>query len=115
MQYNKNRIEVTEGQTIQLTLKHGGQLPKEAMGHNWVLLKQGTDMVDFATKAIAAKDSDYIPAGSEASIIANTKMIGGGESTNIEFTAPGPGEYDFLCTFPGHYAMMKGKFVVKAK
>ena len=40
-------------------------------------------------------------------------MIGGGESVTIEFDAPEAGTYDFLCTFPAHFAMMKGKFIVK--
>jgi azurin len=39
--------------------------------------------------------------------------LGGGETDVIEFQAPPAGEYEFLCSFPGHYAMMRGKFVVK--
>ncbi|MEM6771051.1 MAG: plastocyanin/azurin family copper-binding protein, partial [Bacteroidota bacterium] len=27
--------------------------------------------------------------------------------------APAAGEYDFICTFPGHYGVMKGKFIVE--
>ena len=41
--------------------------------------------------------------------------LGGGEETEITFTAPEPGEYPFLCTFPGHFGIMNGKFIVKAK
>ncbi|RMG67078.1 MAG: azurin [Bacteroidetes bacterium] len=115
MQYDKKKLEVYEGQTVKLTLTHSGTLAKEAMGHNWVLLAQGTDLAAFATSAMGAKDSDYIPADSDAQIIVHTDMLGGGESTSIEFPAPAAGTYKYLCTFPGHYVMMQGDFVVKPR
>ena len=46
-------------------------------------------------------------------VIAATETIGGGQESAIEFDAPEAGEYDFICSFPGHYAMMKGKFIVE--
>ncbi|RNC79491.1 MAG: azurin [Balneola sp.] len=111
MKFNLSEIKVKEGDTIVLTLKHVGQLPKAAMGHNWVLLAQGTDVATYATKAIRARDTEYIPEGDEA--IAYTSLIGGGEETTIEFTAPAAGEYTFICSFPGHYALMQGKLIVE--
>lgn len=112
MQFNLNEIKVKAGDKVRLTLTHVGQLPENAMGHNFVLLKKGTDLVDFAQKSATASGNDYIPEGTEA-VIANTEMIGGGEETTIEFTAPEAGTYDFLCSFPGHYVQMKGKFIVE--
>jgi len=38
--------------------------------------------------------------------------VGGGESDTIEFEAPPEGEYDYICSFPGHYQQMQGKLVV---
>lgn len=113
MRFNVKRIVVNGGQKVRITLKHVGTMSKDLMGHNIVILKKGVKMNDFAQKANAAKDTDYIPADSENDIVAHTKMIGGGEETVIEFDAPEAGEYDFLCSFPAHYALMKGKFVVK--
>lgn len=112
MRYNLDRIDVKEGQTVRLTLKNVGKLPKEAMGHNWVLVKPGTDKEAFATAAMAAKETDYIPAGYEESIIVKTILTGGGEETTIEFPAPAKGFYSFFCSFPGHYGSMKGTFYV---
>ncbi len=111
MRFNLSEIKVKEGETIVLTLKHVGQLPSAAMGHNWVLLAQGTDVAAYATKAIRAKDTEYIPEGEET--IAHTSLIGGGEETTVEFTAPAAGEYTFICSFPGHYALMQGKLIVE--
>lgn len=112
MKFNLNEIRVKAGETVRLTLTHVGQLPVNAMGHNFVLLQQGTDVVDFATKAATASGNEYIPEGTEE-IIVNTEMIGGGEETTIEFTAPEAGSYDFICSFPGHYVQMRGKFIVE--
>lgn len=110
MKFDKSEIRVKAGEKIKLTLNHTGELPKNAMGHNFVLLEKGTDIADFGMKAMNAKDSEYIPANG---VIVHTELIGGGESTTIEFTAPAKGTYDFVCSFPGHYAMMKGKFIVE--
>ena len=112
MRFNLSEITVKAGETVTLTLKHTGKLPKTAMGHNWVLLAAGTDIKAFATEAMKARDNEYIPEGSEQ-ILAHTALVGGGEEVTIEFTAPAAGEYDFICSFPGHYALMKGKLIVE--
>lgn len=112
MKFNLNEIRVKAGETIKLNLRHVGQLPENAMGHNFVLLQQGTDVADFAQKAATASGNDYIPEGSEQ-VIVHTEMIGGGEETSIEFTAPEAGTYTFICSFPGHYVQMRGQFIVE--
>ena len=111
MQFDKKTLRVKAGKAVTLTLRHTGKMPKNVMGHNFVLLKRGVDMVDFAIKAMNAPDTDYIPEGDDT--IAYTKIIGGGESVTISFRAPAKGSYDFLCSFPGHYAIMNGKFIVE--
>ncbi|HRO74677.1 MAG TPA: azurin [Crocinitomicaceae bacterium] len=112
MQFNLSELNVKAGQEVTLVLKHTGTMAKTAMGHNLVILKAGVDLATFAKEAIAAKDNDYIPVDSQ-DVIAHTKLIGGGESDQITFTAPEAGEYDFICSFPGHYSMMKGKLIVE--
>lgn len=113
MQYNKKEMTVKAGAKVNLTLKHTGTMPIATMGHNWVLLKKGTDVATFATAAVeAGADADYIPAGT-TNVIAHTKMIGGGESTTVEFTAPEAGTYEYICSFPGHWSMMRGTLTVE--
>lgn len=114
MQFNLKEIAAKPGETIRLTLKHVGKLPKTAMGHNWVLVKPMTpaEFNAFAMSCVT-KAPVYLPDDRSA-VLAHTKIIGGGESDTIEFTVPSaPGDYPFLCTFPGHYAMMKGVLKVK--
>lgn len=112
MQFNLEEIRVRAGQTVRLTLQHVGELSEQVMGHNFVLLEDGTDVADFAQRASAALEDEYIPGDGE-DIIVNTEMIGGGEEVTIEFQAPDEGVYDFLCSFPGHWVQMKGKFIVE--
>ncbi len=113
MKFNKDEIRVKAGQKVKLTLRHIGKLDINVMGHNVTILKKGVDLVEFATKAAAERDNGYLPKDSEDDIIVHTKLIGGGETTVIEFDAPEVGTYEFLCTFPAHFAMMRGKFIVE--
>lgn len=112
IKFNMTEIRVKEGEIITLTLDNVGKMLKLSMGHNVVILKKGVDMEKFATDAISAAVDDYIPNGGK-DVIAYTKMLGGGESDTITFDAPEKGEYDFICSFPGHWGTMKGKFIVE--
>jgi azurin len=112
MRFSTTRIEVKAGSKVKIELKNVGALPKEVMGHDLVVLKPGTDVTGFAAKAMGAKATDYIPAGA-AEILANTRLLGPGESQTIEFDAPAAATYPFLCTFPGHVGLMNGQLVVE--
>ena len=104
MRYNKSQIKVPKGATVHLTLTHGGKLPVNIMGHNFVLLKKGVNVSAFAMKAMSAKATNYVHPDQKGQVIAQTGLVGGGKSTTIRFTAPEAGTYDFICTFPGHFA-----------
>lgn len=111
MQYDKKELTVGKDCTsVQVTLKHTGKLPAASMGHNWTLVKTA-DMNAVANDGLSAGlASDYIKAGDKR-VIAHTKVVGGGQSASVTFPASAlkAGEsYTFLCTFPGHSALMKG-------
>jgi len=112
MKFNTKEIKAKSGQKVRLTLRHVGKLDIKVMGHNVVILKQGVDAASFAAAAATASDNQYIPKDSEDFIV-HTDLIGGGQTTSIEFDAPEAGTYTFLCSFPGHFAMMQGKFIVE--
>lgn len=114
MHYDQTELHAKPGQLIKFTLKNIGKLPIEQMGHDFVLLKKGTDIQSFATDAAKSKSDGYFPMEDQAEVLAHTKMIGGGESVSIEFTAPTEeGDYPYCCTFPGHWGTMKGFLVVR--
>jgi len=110
MQFDTKEIAVKVGETVKITLKNVGTAPKVAMGHNLVILKAGVNLMTIAPKAGTAAASEYIPqdADSKANIIVHTKLLGPAESDSIIFKAPAAGKYEYFCSFPGHFALMKG-------
>jgi azurin len=113
MQYDQQVLTVPASCTqVTLTLHHTGKLPREAMGHNWVLV----NAADFNTVANsgmgAGLANDYVQPGDKR-VLAHTKTIGGGQTTSITFPTSvlkAGGDYRYLCTFPGHNALMRGTF-----
>jgi len=115
MKYSLTTIEASPGERLDVVLTNIGTIPKEVMGHDWVLLQAGSDATAFANAAATAKDTDYIPPSLKGQIIAQIGLLGPRKSDDVTFTAPtAPGEYPFLCTFPAHFlAGMHGVLVVK--
>ena len=115
MQFDKREFTVKSGEKVEIEFKNIGKLPKIAMGHNLVILKKGISSLKFGQKAMAmgANATNPLPEGSMGDVIAATKLLGPGETETITFTAPDPGDYQFVCSFPGHFAAMRGLMVVK--
>ena len=116
MSFNTKAIEIDKScKTFTVELTHSGNLPKNVMGHNWVL-SSAADMPGVASDGMAAGiDKNYLKEGDDR-IIAHTKIIGAGEKDSVTFDvsklAAGT-DYAFFCSFPGHISMMKGTVVLK--
>lgn len=115
IQFNTKEMRVSSScEQITVTLVHVGKLPANIMGHNWVLTKT-EDYMPVAQAGQSAGPPNYVPAGDER-VIAATEVVGGGEETSVTFDLsrlePG-GDYTFFCSFPGHFALMNGKFIVE--
>ena len=99
---------------LALTLVHKGSLSADVMGHNWVLTRPD-DSADVAQAGMqAGRENDYVHQH-DARVIAHTRLIGGGETTRIEFSTRGlkPGQpYAYFCSFPGHASLMRGILTV---
>jgi azurin len=115
MQFNVGSITVPASCTkFTITLKHSGQMPVTAMGHNIVIAK-AADMQGVTADGIGAgAAAGYLKAG-DARVIAHTELIGGGQTTTVSFpvaSIQGDGPYEFFCSFPGHSTAMKGSIAV---
>ena len=115
MQFDLKSFEVKAGQKVELTFKNIGKIPKIAMGHNLVVLKKGISAVAFGQKAMGAgaNATNALPVSVKGDTIAATKLLGPDENETITFTAPETGDYEYVCTFPGHFALMRGIMKVK--
>ena len=77
------RIEAKAGEELKIVFTNAGTAPKEAMGHNIVVLKAGSDTGVFATAASAAKDTDYIPAALKDQVVGHTAILGPKKSEEL--------------------------------
>jgi plastocyanin len=89
---------VSSGAEVTLRMDNMG-----ALEHSWVILKQGETVPPAYDDAV---DGDKV-LFSSGNVVA-------GASDQVTFTAPAPGEYNVLCTVPGHSAVMQGKLIVTA-
>ena len=109
MKFDKATLEVKAGAKVMLLFRN----EKCPLQHNFLLVKPGklNDMGALADKMLTdpqAMAKHYTPESPEI-LAHSTKLIGIGQSDLIEFTAPTtPGDYPYLCTFPGHWRMMNG-------
>lgn len=99
---------------VTVTLRHIGNLPKAIMGHNWVLAEEA-NWKALAADAAKATKTDYVPPD-DPRVLAATSLIGGREQTKVTFSLAklsAEKAYAFFCSFPGHWRMMNGRFVIK--
>ena len=115
MAYQQTEISAYEGQAIELVFNN---LHPDL--HNVVILKVGSDMNSFgeALNAYAtnpgASDNAYIPPDSQDLVVASTRVLGLEESETIQIAGLPPGEYPFVCTVPGHWAVMQGVLKIES-
>ena len=115
IQFDKSEMRVSSScEQVTVTLIHVGELAANIMGHNWVLTTTENYM-PVAQAGQGAGPPDYLPENDER-VIAATEVIGGGEEVSVTFDMselePG-GDYTFFCSFPGHFVLMNGKFIVE--
>ena len=117
MRFDVTAFEAKPGQKISVTLKNVGTTPKFSMGHNFVMLDRTVNTQNvqkFLDTASTEASHDYVPPDAKE-VLAHTKLLGPGETDTVTFNAPYvPGDYLYLCSFPGHYSQgTKGFMTVK--
>ena len=77
--------------------------------------KEGVDPKKLVDACASAADTNYIATSVTPQLLSYTRLIGPGETAEAPFTAPAVrGDYVFVCTFPGHFALgMRGVLTVK--
>ncbi len=94
MAFSKTEVTLKTGAPVKLTINNAG-----ALEHNWVLVSADKDPL-----TVSEIDALYG---------VKSETIGAGQSAVVEFIAPGPGEYQYVCTTAGHAASgMVGKLNV---
>jgi azurin len=103
--FKPTELTCRTGTLVHLTFFHTGKYITQV--HDWVLTVPGA--ADSVAQALlAAGDAGgYVPHG-DRRVIAATTMCNKGEHVIVDFLAPAPGNYPFICTYPGHAAFMRG-------
>jgi azurin len=105
LRFTLQQFQVKAGSRVRLTLSNG-----DDMLHNLVVTAPGrADAVHEAAMkmGIRGPERHYVPESRD--VLAHTALLEPGQSDAIHFRAPSaPGEYPYLCTFPGHGFTMRG-------
>ena len=108
MKFDVTHFTVKAGETIEVVL-----LNPDIMPHNLVIAALGTlDSVGAKAEAMASQ-AGRVPEELRARRLRKrwylTKLISQGALARLRITAPAaPGNYPYLCSFPGHWRVMNG-------
>lgn len=111
MAFDITEFSVEPGQKVEIIFEN-----PDFMQHNLLIVKPGSkEKVGKAADKMATStdgaEKDYIPQVPE--VLFSTRLINPDESVTLTFTAPEePGDYPYLCTFPGHWRTMQGTMTV---
>ncbi len=111
LQYDLKSFEVRTGDRVQLEFNN-----IDDMMHNLVVVEPNTaDKVGTLAMNLGldGPDQGYVPEANE--VLFHTCILQPGSAETIYFTAPAPGEYTYVCTFPGHSQVMRGKMIVRGR
>jgi uncharacterized cupredoxin-like copper-binding protein len=105
MKFDLEELRVTAGETIQLVFRNN-----DDMLHNFVLCSPGRGQEVGAAAMLLGVDGaekNYVPDSGH--VLYHTAVVLPGASDRIFFTAPAtPGDYDYICSIPGHATVMRG-------
>ena len=109
MRYAVGRVEAPAGATVRLVMDNS-TTTSPAMVHNVVVLSDARAVARVGLAA--ATEADNIP--DDPAVRFYTPLTGPGQRSAVVFTMPPPGEYPFICTYPGHWSSMQGTLVSTA-
>ena len=109
IRFNKDVITLPASQEITIALVNKSS--DASMPHNFVVItKDSANAV--GQNGLRFKDNGYInPA--DQNVIVHSAIASINETVYLSFKTPAAGEYDFICSFPGHWGMMKGRFITE--
>lgn len=110
MEFEQTEITANPGQTVTIIFENTAT--STAMQHNVVVLNTADDSAIRRVGQAGTTAENYVP--DDPAIITATDVAKPGETTKVTFTVPeSPGEYAYICTYPGHYVSMQGTLIVE--
>ena len=109
MKFDVKSIKVPANKEITFALVN--ESTDATMPHNIVFIQAGTAN-DVGQAGYKFLENAYV-APDDKNVIAHSPLAQINETVYFSFTTPNAGEYEFICSYPGHWGMMKGKFVTE--
>lgn len=106
MEYLDTRIEAPTGSRVRLVIDNT-ETSSPAMIHNVVVISSRSEVERVGL--LAQGTPGNIP--DDSAILFYTPMASPGTKAAVVFTMPEPGEYPYICTYPGHFQSMQGVLV----
>jgi uncharacterized cupredoxin-like copper-binding protein len=103
LSFEPDAVSLKTGTRVRIQYVNDGVLP-----HNFVLLRSEDDLDDLGAAAYEAEATGFVPLDEKDKLIAYTALAAPGMTVTVTFVVPEPGEYTFVCLFPGHYNVMLG-------
>lgn len=103
LEFNPSSIAVKQGKRVRIRYVNNGTFP-----HNIVIVRKDDDIDVVGIAAFQAGSTGFVPMAEKDRMIAHSALAGPGETVEFTFVVPPPGEYPFVCVYPGHYNMMLG-------
>lgn len=108
--FSTTSLETQAGEPVTLRFTNSST----ALQHNWVLVDGGEDVAQQVNQAgVAAGPEQAYVDESAGNVIAHTELLDPGAVGEVTFTAPDAGTYEYICTVPGHYPLMRGTLTVQ--
>ena len=112
MKYDVDRLVVEAGKPVEVIFENTDFMP-----HNFVVVNPGKredvgkKTLDMTPDQLDKEGRPYVPNTKD--VLAGTKLLENGQKQTLKFIAPkAEGEYEYVCTFPGHWEVMFGKLIV---
>ncbi|HUM46014.1 MAG TPA: plastocyanin/azurin family copper-binding protein [Chitinophagales bacterium] len=110
MAFSTSEIRVKSSTTVKIHFVN--KATDAAMKHNFFIVKDGTAESVAMAANTAGPEKNFVP-DDKANVLYTSKVLEPGSSEDLVFAAPPSGTYQFVCTYPGHWQKMNGKFVVE--
>ena len=103
LSFEPRDLRMKSGERVVIRYKNASD-----MAHNLVIVNSEADINPVGIAAISAQQDEFIPPSEKDRILAASRLAYPGDTVLVEFIAPGPGVYPYICTFSGHFTLMQG-------